>query len=312
MTWPELYREALAHYEGTANIAGVGRIKSNLAVLHVVAGEHQEAADLLMEALELRRNAGDLAGEAATLDNLAELHRQLGALEQAGRLQRDALALHEQLGDRGAVAWARKKLADLAYWDERYEEAETGYIEALADLEGGDSHARLMALVGLGAVQRDRGKVFDASRHLADALTGARADGDLRALAHALLHRGRLGRYLAEHEHAVADLQASVTTYQQLKDHRGVALALCELGHSALACDRPAGELHQRAAKLISNSRLGVASEPGARVLELERAIASRQRGERLLLGHRPGDLPAAILEDSRGVLDDPKTLSVD
>lgn len=308
----ELYREALSHYESTNDLAGIGRIKSNLAVIHVVTGEHEEAQTLLFEALALRRESGDIGGEAATLDNLAELHRQRGALEQAARLQRDALALHEQLGDTGSAAWARKRLADIAYWNDELVEAEAAYQQALIALEGGDSHARLMTLVGLGAVQRDLGKVFDASRHFADALSGARAAGDLRAQAQALLHRGRLGRYLTELQHAETDLRGAHRAFSQLRDAGGCAQALCELGHIALSRGNTAAEFHEKAAKIIARQRLGVTSEVGRRVLELERSIVAREGGERLVLGQREADLPSEIRNDHGGDFEETKTLSVD
>ena len=311
-TATELYREALRHYEAGGDLAGMGRVKSNLAVIHVVRGEYEEARDLLTAALDLRRAAGDIAGEAATLDNLAELHRQQGMFEQATRLHRDALALHEQLSDRGAAAWSRKKLADLVYRNDDLEAAEAGYVEALAALGAGDSHARLMTLVALGAVQRDRGKVFDASRHLADALAGARKAGDMRAQAHALLHRARLGRYLGEVDHAETDIRAALSAFHHLEDKRGAALALCEVGHLALSCDRSASEHLERAQHIVQSLHLAVGSEPGSRVLELERAVAARSRGERLVLGQREADLPATVLEDARADHPEPKTLSVD
>jgi tetratricopeptide (TPR) repeat protein len=109
-----LCREALAATEGTDDRDGRSSALHVLAVAAQMAGDLQEASDLMRQRIDLGRATGNLATIAIESNNLSMVERQLGNLEEAEALARSALDVSSRRGDSLAIAWNLNGLAACA------------------------------------------------------------------------------------------------------------------------------------------------------------------------------------------------------
>jgi tetratricopeptide (TPR) repeat protein len=109
-----LCREALAATEGTDDQEGRSSALHVLAVAAQMAGDLQEASDLMRQRIDLGRTTGNLATIAIESNNLSMVERQLGNLEEAEALARSALDISSRRGDSLAIAWNLNGLAACA------------------------------------------------------------------------------------------------------------------------------------------------------------------------------------------------------
>jgi tetratricopeptide (TPR) repeat protein len=109
-----LCREALAATEGTDDRDGRSSALHVLAVAAQMAGDLQEASDLMRQRIEIGRATGNLTTIAIESNNLSMVARQLGNLEEAEALAHSALDISSRRGDSLAIAWNLNGLAACA------------------------------------------------------------------------------------------------------------------------------------------------------------------------------------------------------
>lgn len=126
-----LCRQALAVTEGTADRLGKSSAMHVLGVAAQMAGNLDEARELMSRRIALGREQGDLVIVYSEAANLSAVERQLGNLDQAEALAREALEIVYGRGDALAIPWVVNALAAIAKDRGQFERAAT--LIAIAD-----------------------------------------------------------------------------------------------------------------------------------------------------------------------------------
>src|SRR5262249_41632631 len=105
---------------------------SNLGLLAIQTGKHDEARDRLNEAQAIYDRCHDISGRAACLCNLAELALRRREWDEADRLARQSLELCRQMEDTRGIAYALANLAEAAVNRTEDAAAEAWLREALS------------------------------------------------------------------------------------------------------------------------------------------------------------------------------------
>jgi tetratricopeptide (TPR) repeat protein len=96
----EHYTAALALQRSLSQSRAEVITLTNLALLYVEQGRHDEAGEQYHVALLFHRSSGDRRAEGIVLGNLGRLHRLKGEHDAARRLLSEALAIHQDIGFR--------------------------------------------------------------------------------------------------------------------------------------------------------------------------------------------------------------------
>jgi tetratricopeptide (TPR) repeat protein len=132
-----LCREAMTITEGTDDKLGRGNAMHVLGVAAQMAGDFEEAREMMSKRIALARETGNLATVSSEAGNLSMVERQLGNLDDAEALAREALEIDFRRGDSWAMPYKVSGIA--AVWTERgdFERAATlvGAAEAMMERE---------------------------------------------------------------------------------------------------------------------------------------------------------------------------------
>jgi hypothetical protein len=133
--------EALAVTDGAAGTTarrGRGSAIHVLAVAAQVAGDLEEARDLMAERLNMVRAEENHAAVSSEAGNLSLVELQLGNLERAAALALEGLAIDVARGDEWAIPYKLKALAAIAVRGGAFVRAATliGAAEAMLDAQG--------------------------------------------------------------------------------------------------------------------------------------------------------------------------------
>lgn len=160
-------------------------------MLHLHRGELEEAERLLREARDLARRDADHLTEFSALEALIALDMQRDRYAAALTTCRELSRISERFREGSEVPFARVLEAVLSY--AVGDDAAHGSLEpAFEALRVADAKHRLaFALTRAAELELERGRVTDAERHAAEALTMAESLGRASeiALAHAALAR---------------------------------------------------------------------------------------------------------------------------
>lgn len=126
-----LCHQALAVTEGTADRLGKSSAMHVLGVAAQMAGNLDEARELMSRRIALGREQGDLVIVYSEAANLSAVERQLGNLDQAEALAQEALEIVYGRGDALAIPWVVNALAAIAKDRGQFERAAT--LIAIAD-----------------------------------------------------------------------------------------------------------------------------------------------------------------------------------
>jgi tetratricopeptide (TPR) repeat protein len=109
-----LCREALAITDGTEDRIGRGNAMHVLGVVAQMAGDFDEAREMMTQRIALARETGNLATVSSEAGNLSMVERQLGNLDEAEALAREALEIDVERGDYWAMPYKVSGLAAVA------------------------------------------------------------------------------------------------------------------------------------------------------------------------------------------------------
>jgi tetratricopeptide (TPR) repeat protein len=134
-----LCREALSITEGTADREGRSSAMHVLAVAAQMAGDLQEARDMMTRRIALARETGNLATVSMESNNLSMVERQLGNFSEAESLAREALTISSRRGDAMSIAWNLNGLAAVKAGQRDFNRAATliGAADAAMEAAGG-------------------------------------------------------------------------------------------------------------------------------------------------------------------------------
>ena len=135
-----LCREALTITDGTDDKIGRGNAMHVLGVAAQMAGDFEEARDLMNQRIALARDTGNLATVSSEAGNLSMVERQLGNLDEAEALAREALDIDHKRGDEWAMPYKISGLAAVSTDRGDFERAAklVGAAEAMMEREGAE------------------------------------------------------------------------------------------------------------------------------------------------------------------------------
>jgi tetratricopeptide (TPR) repeat protein len=239
-------------------------VRSQIARIHRQLGQPEEADRHYRAAIELDRKTGDAARLMRNLSGLAELVQDRpGGLSEARALAEEALAAAQAQDPTGAAVWrlygllagiAEQEAAALPVDGARAAlEAEAeGYRElerrapiisgALASLPDGHTQGRAVLLGQLArclTLGRRADLALDPIRAGLESLPDASPSATVSGLRGTLLSElGNSLRAEGRHGEAQEAYQASLAVAEELRDLRGQAIGLAELGALAMAQGR--------------------------------------------------------------------------
>jgi tetratricopeptide (TPR) repeat protein len=135
-----LCREALAVTDGTGDTIGRSNAMHVLGVAAQMAGDFDEARQMMTQRIALAREAGNLATVSSEAGNLSMVERQVGNLDEAEALAREALEIDHRRGDHWAMPYKVSGLAAVATDRADWDRATTliGAAEAMMEREGAE------------------------------------------------------------------------------------------------------------------------------------------------------------------------------
>jgi tetratricopeptide (TPR) repeat protein len=135
-----LCREAMTITEGTDDRIGRSNAMHVLGVAAQMAGDFDEARELMTQRIALAREAGNLATVSSEAGNLSMVERQLGNLDEAEALAREALEIDYRRGDEWAMPYKVSGIAAVATDRGDFDRAATlvGAAEAMMEREKAD------------------------------------------------------------------------------------------------------------------------------------------------------------------------------
>lgn len=207
----------------------------NLGEVASFVGSYPAAHQHLARALELAEEAGLDPERARALRLLGELHERQGDHEAArGRLEA-AVLLCRQLDDSAELTRVLLALGGNVLWHlGAYDAAEAHLDEAVTLARAaGDVRAAARALHGAANIHMDLGKTEAAEAALAESLAMRRAAKDDYGVANALNNLAVVYAHTGDGARAEELFAESLSIRQRLGDASGVAVALNNLGYMA-------------------------------------------------------------------------------
>ena len=155
------YRRSIELRRGGDDAAALARSLGNLANLEFMGGDLDGARDLYLEALELYRSRDDgpIGPQLVVLlRNIADLHMAAGDFDEARSFLDEAVEKAASYGEQHASAALLVAIAELALYEERWEEArESAEWAAGLAAEQGDQRTRMLAELTVALALLERG-----------------------------------------------------------------------------------------------------------------------------------------------------------
>jgi tetratricopeptide (TPR) repeat protein len=226
--------------------APTARARLGRALLNVLLGHADEADEDAREALRVAEAGGDTALRAHALERLALVAQERGDTALAGSLHEQVADLSRETGDRVLLCIALDNLADVAIYEDRFEDAAQLAAEAVdAARQTGNLERVASALINLATALLALGRAADAAEQFAEALRCAHEIGAVMSTAYALEGLGcaaaELGvpeaaaRLLAAAEMSRRRLSASWQPFEADRHERAIARLRDGLGNEGLA-----------------------------------------------------------------------------
>ncbi|MFN7973474.1 MAG: tetratricopeptide repeat protein [Acidobacteriota bacterium] len=292
-----LIQEAIAIHRETGDRGAEGEALGFLGASFTHRGYAAKGALCFREALAIARELGHRRLEAMWLNNLAIADKQLGRLDDASSSFQQAAKIFRTIGVRSYHGQSIANLGGVRADQHRFEEAHQLIRQGLAIVrEIGDRRSEAMALTILA-------KALEAEGRLEEALDASRRGGEIArglhqvrmeiqalrrqiALLRVMEPRGkRIGALLSRAAILTADLEPNELHLR----------LLCERGHLQLATGQGARPLLSECGELVRRVRIDEGSDAYAAYLKLARAVERCERGDPLVHGLDPADVPEGV-----------------
>ena len=220
-----IYQQALATMPaGDRDVEAL--VINNMGNIERLLGNHEQALELHTRALDLSRVSGNKSNEARSLNTIGLTYYALGDYAQALQYHREALAIRRQLADRSAEAASLDSVGRAlhASGDDKGSLAALGGALTIRETIR-DQFGRADTLQHLAEVERDRGRLTEARRHIEAAV-------DLDESLREQITSPELRATYVAAEHAKYELFIDVLHALDRTDpaggHRAAALAVSE------------------------------------------------------------------------------------
>ncbi|WP_344888724.1 AfsR/SARP family transcriptional regulator [Nonomuraea antimicrobica] len=212
------------------------------------AGWFEAEHEALAGAVEVAAGLGlaeSAWGLAAAMVPYLDLHCHLGTWR---RTHTAALAAARAAGDRYGEAAMLRGLAQVALYQDRYEESAEGFTQSRRIFhELGDRRAKAISICGLGAVSQFRGRHARSLGHFKQALAIFLATGDRPGEAYARQAIGRVCLKSGDLAQASESLGQAMRLAQELGDAHREGCVCVQMGHlhQAMSFHRHALEIFE-------------------------------------------------------------------
>ncbi|KIO25795.1 hypothetical protein M407DRAFT_24852 [Tulasnella calospora MUT 4182] len=198
----------------------------NLAEMHRLQEDYEEAIPLYSELFEIRTDLGDRQGRADALWSFAELHRLRNEYNKAIPLYSELLEIPADLSDREGTADVLWGLAEMHRLRDEYKAIPlySQLLEIRTDL--GDRKGRAEALWGLAEMHRLRNEYNKAIPLYSELLEICTDLGDKKGEADALWSLAEVHRLRDDYEKAIPLYSELLEVCSHLDDRKGRADAL--------------------------------------------------------------------------------------
>jgi len=171
--------QALAIFEATKDLAGIGRVAHQLGNIAAQRSDYDQARSHFERSLLIRRDLGDGPGEANMLNNLAVIAQWRDDYVEAEAFDQQALELRTRLNDRWGIAMSNDNLGMIAYLQRDHKSALAHFeVAHRVGLEVGDLWLLGVIQHNIGNATRELGDGSSAGRRYADALRTYAVIGD--------------------------------------------------------------------------------------------------------------------------------------
>ncbi len=197
----DLYEQALALYRRVGDDNGAAHVRNNLGLIHKNLCEWEAAAAHMHQALEIHRRTGRFGETLLPLNNLGIVYQKSGDWKRATEHYAQAQQVAVQIGDELRAINIAIGAGNVARLERRFEDAGTLLARALEQArQRGARREEVLAQEFLAELNYDRGRFEEALTGYHEALRQAERvapEGDLvveieRRRAEALLALGRL------------------------------------------------------------------------------------------------------------------------
>jgi CHAT domain-containing protein/Tfp pilus assembly protein PilF len=292
----EYYGQALLLWRSRGNRPREAVTLSNIGIAHASLNETEKALENYQQALKLHREAGNRRGEAVTLEMVGDLHSASADPKKALEYYEQSLELRRSTEDRLGEASALCNIA-LAHSSLGAPEKAMEYFNKslpLYRILGSYRRDEARALFGLARVERDRGNLVEARRHIEAALS--------------LIDSVRAG---AGSQQLRASYFALVQKYYEL--YVDTLMRLHRL-HPAESFDAEAFQANERARarsllELLTESRVDIRQGVDVALLDRERNLAqllnAKAQRQLQLTGQRNSETQLAEIKKEISALED-------
>jgi len=171
--------EALAYFQRSVDAAmeagddeRLGIALSNMGRIYVVQGEYERALEYFDNAIEALERVHATASIARGHKNAGIALLNLGKTVEARERYDSALRIHDSIGDVVGASSLRTNLAQLAYREQRWDDAHALIEESIAAKRAIDDHYGLgIALYTRGILRQESGATADARIDLEESLS---------------------------------------------------------------------------------------------------------------------------------------------
>jgi len=281
-----------------------GMLHNNLAGIHYVLGEPEQAFAEFHLAETIARAIGDDLNLAGILNNTAQLRANLGMYDQALVSFKEALGIFEALKQRSDVSRTLRGIGSTYLGLGVFERSREFLGLAIEEAEAaGDVGLQFSARLLLGEVYRHLGQPNLALATHKQALADNQQAGTASNAARAVVALGRDALAAGHAEEALAWLESAVTTFRAHQFRRELADSLYALGTARLATGdlREADVAFSEAEKL--QRELG---DDRGLVLTLTRRAHLESSGGELARALATASEAAEVLERARGNVSNP------
>ena len=165
------YKEARAHAQKAAIAASgsphvLARIKSMEGLTCMEMGLMEDSRSLLTEARSLAAKCGDDTTVNIVNMDLAQLYRSTGETEPARLMLIEAKKFFSAMNRGLLVGRCANDLGEIARLDDRIDDAEAYYREALAINESAGAESAFVVHINLGIILAERGHTTSAQEHV--------------------------------------------------------------------------------------------------------------------------------------------------
>ena len=292
-----LLERALAIHRETGDRAAQGELLGFLGASSTHRGYNERGASFFRRALSIARELGNRRLEGMWLNNLGLATQPLGDIDAAATFFQQAIRIFRTIGAHSFLAQSLANLATVRGDQGRFDEAHSLVSQALSmTRKSGDRRSEAMTLGQLATLLARQGR-FEASlqadQRAADISRSIRLVplelASLRRLVGLLRVVAPRGRRAARAEARCEQLIDGLEPSElQLK-------TLCELGLARLARGRSAAGELARCAALVEGLAIDHGNDATKPFERLDRAQRSFARGEPLLHGVHPDDVPGAV-----------------